>query len=113
MTCAFIDDDYTEKHLIRGEEGLYPSVWITFRPLTKAEVSQWSQEIEGKKASDVSKITARWVNEHIIDWDLERKTNSEDILKMKPALFDRIFSLLWGYAAGDKQDTDLKNLPAG
>ena len=113
MTCAFIDDGYQEKQLIRGEEGLYPSVWITFRPLTTSEVSEWTQEIDGKKSVDIKKITARGINDHIVSWDLDRDPNPKDILKLKPALFDRIFNLLWGYAAGDEQETDLKNSPKG
>lgn len=88
-------------------------MWITFRPFTTSEISEWTQEVEGKKSLAVRKITARLINEHIVGWDLERDPNPDDILKLKPALFDRIFNLLWGYAAGDEQDTDLKNLPWG
>lgn len=113
MTCAFIDDGYTETQIIREEPGLHPAVRLQFRPLTPSEVAQWSQECEHKRGVALKEATAKWMNGHIVEWDLPKPPETANLLKLRPSLFDRIFNMLWGYAAGDEVETDSKNSQAG
>lgn len=99
---AFIDDGYQVERYLRGEARLYPSVRLTVRVMQPTERSRWAAEQSRASEDDErTEITTKWMAERIIKWDLPAKPTAENVGRLVPALYDRLFAIVWGVSGGD------------
>jgi hypothetical protein len=121
---AFIGDGYEVERYIRGEARLYPSVRLTVRVMQPNERSKWAAEQGRAAEEEQTEITSRWMAERIVKWDLQEKPTQENVSRLIPALYDRIFAVIWGLSGGDPlpgtgktpssdQDADAGNSQSG
>lgn len=108
---AFVGDGYDVDRYIKSVPGLYPEVRMTIRQMTVAETDKWSHRRDHAAPSDRRAATNQVMAEHIVSWSLPEKPDAETCGKLVPALYDRVFGLIWGMK-GDDSD-ELGNSPAG
>jgi hypothetical protein len=108
-TSAFIDDGYTEKGYIQPLDLVHPAVRFTYRPTLIEERG----ELRGKIALETKEarreqLTAAALAKHLLSWDVRDKsgnvvpTTANFVLRVKPALFDRLAMIvLFGNEGGD------------
>lgn len=98
---GFVGDGYEVPRFIRGEARLYPNVELTVRIMQLTERSQWAAEQSRATEGEQTEITSRWLADRIIKWSLPVKPTAENVGKLVPALYDRIFAIVWGVSGGD------------
>lgn len=101
---GFVGDGYEVPRYIKAKPGLYPAVRLTVRIVEPTERGRWTHELGRVDADDPAgrtMVTARWLAERITEWDLGRKVAAESVAKLTPALFDRMFAIVFGDEAGD------------
>lgn len=108
---AFAGDGYDEEKFIRGAPRLYPDVRVTVRVLTQADRDRWIAEVNATRPEQKSELTTRWMASRIVIWDLPEPPSVATCGKLVPALYDRLFAIVWGNDGGDEDD--LGNSPAG
>ncbi len=102
------DDGYTEKGYIAKRPGLHGPVRFTFRPATILEHGQ----VTSKEATDLgpeeyARNSAEFVVAKLQEWSLlngDRKAlpiDCENVLTLKPAVFNRMFGIIAGWDASD------------
>lgn len=107
---AFIEDGYTRPVRINAWVGMYPEVNYKDRPMTVEQrsnfMAKWRALPEGEKRE---RLTATFLNQHIVDWDLKRdkegnpaEKSAVRMLKLTSALFARMADItLFGIEPGD------------
>lgn len=98
---GFIDDGYNVERFVRGKARLYPDVRLTVRVMQQSERSQWAAELARASEEEQSGVTSRWMADRIVKWSLPAKATAENVGRLVPALYDRLFSLVWGETGGD------------
>ena len=108
---AYIPDGYTRAVYLREHpEQLYPSCRITFRPiLIQKQAGILRQINEANPDPDRQQwIAANWIAKQVVEWDLKKpdgskiELNTDEILRIHPALFIRIWSVILGDRGGDQ-----------
>lgn len=114
MDCAFIDDGYTRKSLVKGAKGLYPDVTFGWRP---TNIGQRARYFEGlKKLTDqyqTERYSCECLAKQLVDWDLKdrqgnpRPINGETVFALHPGLFNRLYHIVISMTdAPDEELTD-------
>lgn len=100
---AFIDDGYTEHAVILEHPGLHPAYDFDFRPMTMGERAAYLRQTQNKSAEQCHGIAADFIVSHVSAWSLtqEGKPTKPKLLKLKPAIWNRIFAVLMGEAGHD------------
>lgn len=113
IPSAFIGDGFDFKAYIRPVPLLSPELRFTYRPLTPLELAAFSDETDRMNETDKRRRTAEVMAHHIETWSLQpEKPEPAMLLRLKPYLFRRLLSILFGDEAGDAEDA-AKNLPEG
>jgi len=104
----YIPDGYIEEGYIRAAAGLHGSVRFTFRPMRVVEQAalfgqrmlSLPEELQDRRCADV-------LCSHLISWsvvDANGRTlelTAENILRLKPALFQRLLAIVSGIEPSD------------
>lgn len=107
---AYIYDGYTRQAFLKSVPGLYPDIHFQYRPCTAAQ----AEVVLGKtrrESDDNSNATfmAQVISKHILDWDIEGNNGKlpikpETIRCLQSQVFQRMFSIVLGLAAGDLKE---------
>lgn len=110
---GFISDGYTQDGYIAAERGLYEDFNFEFRPMTRTEIAILSKDIlKESNPQQQEFIAAKTVRKHIMSWDLKDERdeivslNTENIRRMHPMLFSRVYQILQGNDVGDVKPND-------
>lgn len=98
---GFIGDGYEVDRYIRPKARVYPAVRLTVRLIETSERTRWSTELDRAGEDERLSLTAEWMAKRIVTWSLGAKPTVENIMRLAPALFDRIFAVIWGEDGGD------------
>lgn len=106
--CGFIDDGYTLPGYIAAEPRLYPALRFQYRPMLAKERARVTEKIlKHKDSAKAEEIAAETVVAHVSEWTLTNskgeavKIAPENVLRMQPRLFDRLYSIVMGREAPD------------
>lgn len=108
IMLGFIPDDgYCEPFFIAAVERLHPALRGTFRPMRIDDRARWGDGVNALPAEERIAKTAEALAGQLVSWDLRDRTGQpligtvERIRTLKPALYDRLFSIVWGYSPSD------------
>ena len=103
----YIPDGYDEPGYIKENPGLHGELRFRFRPMLRADriviVTAAANLPPEKRGANAAKA----IKARLILWDLKDKDGKpqeiteENILRLKPALFDRLEDIVYGYSASD------------
>ncbi len=103
------NDGYTEAAYIAEVKRLHPAVRFTFRPIQQQQRMRLMQENGNLKTqSAITANTCKVVAAAIKSWDLvdvkggRVPVSGEVIGKLKPALYERLFSIVFGLEPFDE-----------
>lgn len=109
-TANYIPDGYTQTAYFREVPGVYSETRVTFRPLGIIQQSQIDRELQDT-ADDWGKrqwIAARWITHQVISWSIKKPGGDSvdhrdinEVLRLRPALFTRIWNVLNNQDGGD------------
>lgn len=97
----FIPDGYTVTATVNARPGLHGALTFTHRPAT---LEERETEFAGRGSSARSAIEsmARLLSRKIQSWSLEGiEITAGNLVRLKPALFDRLFAVVVGLTADD------------
>lgn len=106
-TSAFIADGYEKDCYIEGKPNLYPSCRFTIRPMTTIDRSGLHNRLKNSTGVTVEYEAASCVVKHLSGWNLTNgdgntaKIDRDQILKLQPAMFARIYDCVLGHDGGD------------
>lgn len=115
---AYIPDGYTRAVYLREHpEKLYPACRITFRPILIQKQAGILRQINNANEDPdrQQSIAASWIGRQVVEWNLKKPDGSkialeqDEILRIHPALFIRVWSVILGDRGGD-EDPDYPNL---
>lgn len=118
MLSAFVGDGYEEPGFIAAVENLHPELTFTFRPLTAEELGDHTASTAHADERGKRKVVADKLAKKLVSWSLVDQHNNpvsvsaENMLKLKPRVFARLFEIVWGYDAPEtqaKREGDVKN----
>lgn len=115
MTCAFIDDGYTESATLAEIPGVIPAIRFDFRPLMSSELGEFLHSAEKMTEPEARREVAKRIASKITDWDLRDKQGakveikSENVLKLKPPAFIGLWEIIQSKQSGDRAEADQKN----
>ena len=101
------DDGYTEPGFVAARPGLHGELQFTFRPLLIQDQAKWVKGADSMQAAVWNQQCARLMAERIKSWSLCTKDgscvpiNAASILRLKPALFSRLYGILLGTEPSD------------
>lgn len=106
MTSFIIEDGYTEAGYIKESKGLYPELRFTYRPMLHAERDAIASQIGTKTPEQVSVIFVAAARHRIVSWTATHGGNTleimdENIRRLRPSLFDRLYNIIAGAQASD------------
>ena len=106
MTSCIIEDGYTEAGYIKESKGLYPELRFAYRPMLHAERDAIASQIGTKTPEQVSAIFVAAARHRIISWTAKHngqpvEINDENIRRLRPSLFDRLYNVIAGAQASD------------
>jgi len=106
MTSFIIEDGYTEHGYIKEAEGLYPELRFAYRPMLHAERDAIASQIGTKPPEQVTGIFVAAARHRIVSWDAKHagqplEITDENIRRLRPSLFDRIYNIIAGQQASD------------
>jgi hypothetical protein len=111
MILGQIRDGYNERGYIAEVPRLHPAVRFEFRPMTLAERGLYIKAIGTlKKDNELRTYMAGCIKEHLTGqppWDLRNDKGEivpltvDELLRLKPRLFDRLFMIVSGEEAPD------------
>jgi hypothetical protein len=112
--ASYIPDQYTEHGYIAERRNLHGALRFQFRPMLLDERSLFSQANIQNKPREQNRNIAKLLAEKIVCWDLKDAGKKDaplaitidNMLRLQPALFDRLFGIIMGNDAFD-DDPDL------
>lgn len=114
--AAFLDDGYTEMRYLSAVPGLRPEVFISIRPATVTERRAFSDVSSShqKDYDQQSLRSAKFIADHIVSWSLPRDPKDPEVLvKLRPAIWEPLFGMVWGDTVGDPLPGEDAAQPAG
>lgn len=115
MTCAFIDDGYTESATLPEIPGVIPAIKIDFRPMTASELGEYLHLVEKMTEPEARRDAAKRMADKIKDWDLRNskqekvEIKAENFLKLKQPAFAGLWEIVQARKSGDRAEADSKN----
>lgn len=142
---SYIPDGYTAHGYIAAVPRMYGALRFTYRPMPVDERSVLFDMVERQRDRKKGEsMSAKTIQKHLVDWELqydgaEVKPTWENVLRLQPSLFVRLFNIVVGVDASDDdpeltrgekeseldrefdaymnvetpEDADAKNLPVG
>jgi hypothetical protein len=106
---SFLPDGYTRHGNINRVTGDHGPLGFEYRPLLYEERMALAKARMDKPAKEVCAITRAMLVKQLVSWDLSHKGNAlpiEDkvLRRLAPNLFDKLDSILCGYAVSDLAD---------
>lgn len=98
---GFIDDGYNVERYIRGADRLHPPVSLTVRVMLPADRAAWQVELSRLPEEERPAYNSTTLARQIVTWSLPRRPTAENIGKLVPALYDKVFAVVFGESAGD------------
>jgi hypothetical protein len=109
--ASWIPDGYTESVYFESVEKLYGAIRFTYRPILITTLARINREMNEAGDDDAKRqyIAAKWMTQRLVSWDLKKPNgeavdmrNIEDVLKVRPALFTRLWNCIGlGIDGGD------------
>lgn len=115
MTCAFIDDGYTEEFFLRAIPGITPDISGHFRPMTAAEMGDHLQRVDKMTEPEARQDAAKRMADKIKEWDVRNSKSEpveikvENIMKLKQPAFSGLWEIVQARKSGDRVEADAKN----
>lgn len=117
MTCAFIDDGYTEEATLSEIPGVMPAIRFSFRPLTSGELGEFIHVIDKMNEVEARRETAKRMAAKLVDWDIRNargglvEIKPENIQKLKHPAFAGLWEIVQGRKSGAsaQAESDSKN----
>lgn len=117
MTCAFIDDGYTEEATLPEITGVTPPIRFSFRPLTSGELGEFIHAIDKMTEVEARRETARRMAAKIVNWDIRNARGElvdikpENIQRLKQPAFAGMWEIVQGRKSGAsaQAESDSKN----
>lgn len=117
MTCAFIDDGYTEEATLAEIPGVTPTIRFSFRPLTSGELGEFIHAIDKMTEVEARRETAKRMAAKIVDWDVRNsrgelvEIKAENIQRLKQPAFSGLWEIVQGRKSGAsaQAESDAKN----
>lgn len=113
MVSAFVDDGYTRKSKIIGEERLYPDVIFTWRPTTNKLRVRYNNFIGATKNKEQQEMRgAECLAKHILEWDVIGKDGNvapidgKTLIQLHPELFNKLFEIVIRMGKAPDEDLD-------
>jgi hypothetical protein len=99
---AFIEDGYTATAYIAARRNIHSEVRFSFRPCVVEERTKVINAVR-KDDDNADLITGDMLSKKITKWSLPSgKLNAKSIMKLKPAIFNRLFDIvITGIDGGD------------
>ncbi len=114
---GYIYDGMTREAFIAAKDGMYPDVKFTYRPTLTQNRSTVAFEIAQSDPRKGEEIAAALVARQVVSWDINAKLAADSmnpepvpievphILRLHPALFNRMYRIVMCDDAGDVQPT--------
>lgn len=98
---GFIDDGYNVRRHIRGVARLYPAVDLEVRVMLPADRAAWQYALSRLAEDERPRFNAETVAARLVRWSLPKPITPDNLLRLVPSLWDRVFDLVLGESAGD------------
>jgi len=112
----YLEDGYTEDGYIAAAPGLHNAIEFRYRPLTSDERSTILDKTAKVQTAPLRNAVIR---EHLVkqieSWSIVDKNGAamaitvETIKRLKPAVFDKLWDIIGGWAGSQREAADLKN----
>lgn len=117
MSTGYIPDGYTRKAFIRGVPRLYDDLHIEHRPARRVTRAEHFRNLDKLTADPIKSERAAcdFVATRLIGWDLRSAAgeavplSADSLFNIEPALFERIYLIVLGSAAGDEDSEATKS----
>lgn len=115
----YIDDGLTYDAYVAAVPRLYNEVRFSFRPVTPDQRTYVYRRIERTTDHETENtIAAGTIAKQVKSWDLKKRDGKpvelkvDDIRKVQPRLFNRIFSIVMGTEGWDEDPSGKSDTPA-
>lgn len=95
-----IEDGWTEAGYIAESPRMHPAVRFQFRPVLVSERSAIAREYD-RRPHEVAKVNAEHLARKLASWNLPLPTTADNILRLRPRLFDRLLAVVFGNESSD------------
>lgn len=115
MTCAFIDDGYTESATLAEIPGVIPAISFDFRPMTAGEMGDHLQRVDKMTEPEARQDASKRMADKIKNWDVRNRNGEpveiklENFLKLKQPAFAGLWEIVQARKSGDRLEADAKN----
>lgn len=100
MASYFIEDGQERRVYIEGVDGLYPSCYVTYRPLGAVARAAALRKID--EAKEPVLISAQIVAEQVVGWTIDAEINQQTVLTLEYNLQNRIRNVVLHLDAPDE-----------
>lgn len=104
----YIPDGYTQRGFIKAQPGLHGDFRFEFRPMTVEDRAVvFEKKLLERPQEEQDRMAAKAMTSRITSWGLVNadggsvKVSTENLLRLKPALFRRLFDMVAGFDGGD------------
>jgi hypothetical protein len=102
----YIPEGYVEKAFLRGVPGLYADFRIEYRPVLPQNRTVIVRAVGRLPDDQQDPAAAKAVAKQLVSWDLANigkpvSITVENVLRLRPALFQRLFNVVLGMEAPD------------
>lgn len=94
-------DGYTEPGYVAERPGLHGELRFVFRPMLVEDQSKIMRALEKASNDGWAVKAARVVADRVREWSLTEPIKAEQVLRLKPALFSRLYGIVLGTDASD------------
>lgn len=108
--ATYIPDGYTQNAYLRPRTGLHGEIRFSYRPMlvtTQGQVLRDFQDAAENPARQ-QEIAAEWICRYVVSWNIQRPDGKpvnckdvNDVLHLRPSVFNRIWSIILGDEGGD------------
>lgn len=98
---GFVDDGYNVDRYIRGVDRLHPAVELSIRVMQPADRAAWQVELSRLPEDERPAFNSATLAKRIVTWSLPRTPTAGNVGKLVPALYDKLFGVIFGETAGD------------
>lgn len=95
-----IGDGYEESGVITGIPGLYPTIFIRWRPMLIEERATYLKTAERLSGVQLRQLAASRMERHLTEWDVKDAGDHvvpitvASLMRLKERLFNRLFSII-------------------
>ncbi|WP_207398182.1 hypothetical protein [Bremerella alba] len=98
----FIDDGYTHEACLAAVPGLHAALVFTYRPMTHEARDQVAQAVARQTSgTTATELLAHAIAAHVTTWNASCEVSADEIQKLVPGLFDKVYAILAGARPSD------------